>query len=312
MLLNNHQNSMTFRQKLETIVDKNNSLLCVGLDSNIGKLPQHLKSVKNPQFNFNKAIIDATCDLVCAYKPNTAFYEARGADGILDLKLTIDYLRKNYPQIVVILDAKRADIDNSNEGYVKFAFDYLGSDAITVHPYLGGEALKPFLDRKDKGIFILCRTTNLGAGEFQDLAILQEGVPSVHLPGAPKRHLEGEATKPTSEVEGLVKPLYQIVAEHVIRDWNYNGNCGLVVGATYPNKLQIVRRIVKDLPLLIPGIGFQGADIEKTVKFAVDKDGRNAIINSSRAVIFASSGTDFTQKSRVQADKLCGEINNWR
>lgn len=250
---------MTFRQKLDAIVLKNNSLLCVGLDSDRDKVPQA---------TFNKAIIDATHDLVCAFKPNTAFYESRGLPGIEALKLTCDYLREAYPEIPIIIDAKRADIGNTNEGYVKFIFDYLGADAVTLHPYLGGEALKPFLDRKEKGSIILCRTSNSGAGEFQD-------------------------------------SLYQQVAQHVAKKWNYNNNCGLVVGATYPTELAIVRRIVGDMPLLIPGIGAQGGDVEKTVKAGVDSTGKNAIINSSRGIIFA-------ENPREEALKLKDQMNQFR
>lgn len=277
---------MTFQQKLTNIVKKNNSLVCVGLDSEITKIPEYIQNGKHPQSTFNKAIIDATHDLVCAYKPNTAFYEARGKAGIEALKITCDYLKEKYPDIPIILDAKRADIGSTNEGYVKFAFDFLGADAITLHPYLGKESLKPFLDRKDKGLFILCRTSNPGAGEFQDIT-LDSGNQSIKL--------------------------YQYLAERVFKDWNYNGNCGLVVGATYPNELKIVRRIVGDgFPLLIPGVGTQGGDIEKTVKAGVDKDGSNAIINSSRAVIFASADSNFAEISRTEAIKLRDEINKFR
>ncbi|MEK7587401.1 MAG: orotidine-5'-phosphate decarboxylase, partial [Patescibacteria group bacterium] len=231
------------------------------------------------------AIIDATHDLVCAYKPNTAFYEARGVEGITELKMTCDYIREKYPDIALILDAKRADIGSTNEGYVKYAFDWLGADAITLHPYLGKEALKPFLDRKDKGCIILCRTSNPGAGEYQDLK-LDSGNQAIEL--------------------------YQRVAKNVANDWNYNGNCGLVVGATYPEELTIVRRIVGEMPILIPGIGAQGGDIEKTVKAGVDSGGKNAIINSSRAVIFAGNGSNFAQKARETALKLIKEINIYR
>ncbi len=272
---------MSFLDKLNKIIVKNNSLLCIGLDSDIDKIPKTIAEGEHPQSTFNKKIIDATCNLVCAYKPNTAFYESRGKAGIEALKMTCDFLHEKYPDVVIILDAKRADIGNTNEGYIKFAFDYLGADAITVHPYLGKEALKPFLERKDKGILILCRTSNVGAGEFQDL-----------------------------EMGG--KPLYQIIAEHIEKEWNYNGNCGLVVGATYPIELEIVRRIAGDIPILIPGIGVQGGDVEKTVKAGVDKNGQNAIINSSRGIIFASSGIDFAQAARIEAEKLMNEINKFR
>ncbi len=272
---------MNFQQKLDAIVVKNNSLLCVGLDSEMSKLPERIRTGPKPQATFNKAIIYATQDLVCAYKPNIAFYEARGTEGIEDLKNTCDFLRAHYPEIPIILDAKRADIGNTNEGYVSFIFDYLGADAVTLHPYLGREALKPFLDRKDKGCIILCRTSNPGSGEYQDL-----------------------------KIDG--KPLYQVVAERVGKEWNVNGNCALVVGATYPEELAAVRKLVPDMPLLIPGIGAQGGDIEKTVKAGVDSKGKNAMINASRSIIFASSGMDFAPKARAEAETLRNSINSYR
>jgi len=273
--------NMNFQSKISEISTENNSLLCIGLDSDINKIPFHIKGTDNPQYNFNKAIIEATYDLVCAYKPNSAFYEAQGEEGIRQLKQTVYFVKENYPKIPVILDAKRADIGNTNEGYVKFAFDHLGADAITLHPYLGKDALKPFLERRDKGLFILCRTSNSGAGEFQDL-----------------------------EIDG--KPLYQVIAAKVAKDWNYNGNCGLVVGATYPKELDIVRHIVGNIPILIPGIGAQGGDLEKTVQAGVDKTGLNALINSSRGIIFASTGVNFAEKAREEALKLKNLINKQR
>lgn len=271
----------SFREKLDAIVAKQNSLLCVGLDSDIGKVPAHILKVEHPQTTFNKAIVDATADLVCAFKPNMAFYESRGMPGFEAIKLTCDYIRETYPEIPIILDAKRADIGNTNEGYATFAFDYLGADAITLHPYLGREALSPFLERKDKGCIILCKTSNFQAGEFQDLP-----------------------------VDGA--PLYQVVAEHVAQEWNVNGNCALVVGATYPTELEIVRRIVGTMPILIPGVGAQGGDIEKTVRAGVDSSGKNAIINSSRGILFASSGSDFSEAAREEAKKLRDMINSYR
>lgn len=307
---------MTFQQKLNNAVKKSNSLVCVGLDSDISKIPEHIRNGEHPQSTFNKAVIDATYDLVCAYKPNTAFYEARGKAGIEALKITCDYIKEKYPEIPIILDAKRADIGNTNEGYVKFAFDYLGADAITLHPYLGKEALKPFLDQTDKGIFVLCRTSNPGSGEFQDLTISSTPPgrsPSGHLPGESDKDTSGVTRRGSPDGGGIEKSLYQVVAERVAKDWNYNGNCGLVIGATYPTDLEIVRRIVGDeFPLLIPGVGSQGGDIEKTVKAGVDKDGLNAIINSSRGIIFSSSDEDFAQKARENAKKLKLEINKYR
>lgn len=272
---------MIFKEKLIKISIKNNSLVCVGLDSDISKIPEKLKLSKHPQFVFNKAIIDATHDLVCAYKPNTAFYEAEGPEGITDLKMTFDYINEKYPEIPSILDAKRADIGNTNLGYIKFAFSYLKADSITLHPYLGKEALMPFLENHNKGIFILVRTSNPGADELQDI--------------------------PT---EG--RPLFQKLTENIVNNWNTFGNCGLVVGATYPTDLKIVRHMVADMPILIPGIGAQGGDIARTINAGVDKEGLNAIINSSRSIIFASSGADFDKKAYLETIKLRDEINKYR
>ncbi len=272
---------MTYYEKLETSVKKSNSLLCVGLDSDMAKLPERVGAGPKPQATFNKAIIYATQDIVCAYKLNTAFYESRGTEGIDDLKNTCDFLKAHYPEAVIIIDAKRGDIGNTNEGYAQFVFDYLGADAITLHPYLGREALKPFLDRKDKGCIILCKTSNPGSGELQDLKV-------------------GE------------KPLYQIVAENVTKDWNVYGNCSLVVGATYPEELTAVRSIAGDMPLLIPGVGAQGGDLEKTVKAGKDSKGSGAIIAVSRSIIFAGNGMDYAQKAREETIKLRDQINSFR
>jgi orotidine-5'-phosphate decarboxylase len=227
---------------------------------------------------FNKAIIDATHDLVCAYKPNSAFYEALGADGIIQLQQTVAYINETYPGIPVILDSKRADIGNTNDGYVKHSYDYLKVDAVTLHPYLGSEALQPFLDLNDKGAIILCRTSNPGSGEFQDLI-----------------------------VNG--KPLYQQVAATVAAEWNANNNCLLVVGGTYPDELKIVRDIVgPDMWFLVPGIGAQGGDVQKSMQAG----GKNLIINSSRGIIYAGNGDDYAQAARTEATKLRDEINQHR
>jgi len=272
---------MNVQEKLQKVVQKNHSLVCVGLDSDNDKLPHHLKSAKNPQFEFNKAIIDATHDLVCAYKPNSAFYEALAAKGIDQLKMTCDYIRSTYPDIFIILDAKRADIGSTNGGYVKFIFDYLGVDAVTIHPYLGSEALKPFLAREDKASIILCRTSNPGAGELQD--VIANG-----------------------------EPFYKVVAKKVVNDWNTHGNCMMVVGATYPEELAEVRKIAEDMTFLVPGIGAQGGDVEKTVKAGLNTQKAGMIINSSRGIIFASSGKDFAEKGRAETKKLRDEINKYR
>lgn len=258
---------MTFQQKLEKIVKKNNSLLCVGLDADSSK-------ISSGQFAFNKKIIDQTHDLVCAYKPNSAFYEAEGAKGIEELKKTCEYLREKYPEIVIILDAKRGDIGNTNEMYAKYAFDYLGADAITIHPYLGSEAIRPFLERVDKGIIILVRTSNPGAGEFQDLKV-----------GS--------------------KFLYEVVAERVAKFWNKNGNCLMVTGATYPKELSEIRKLAPKTTFLVPGVGAQGGDLEATLRAGLTKKGDGLIINSSRGIIFANN-------PREEAIKLKNLINSFR
>ncbi len=259
---------MNFIDKLNKAVNKNNSLLCVGLD------PVN-PPAGGPFFEFNKNIIDNTHQYVCAYKPNSAFYEGKGPKGIVELKKTVDYIKSKYANIPIILDAKRADIGNTNNGYVEFIYDYLGVDAVTLHPYLGKEALMPFLNRKDKGSIILCRTSNPGAGEFQDLK--------------------------TNNI-----PLYEYVAQKVTKDWNTNNNCLLVVGATYPTELKKVREIVgDDMWFLVPGIGAQGADVEKTVVSGQNSSGGGMIISSSRSIIFADN-------PKGEAVKLKEEINKFR
>lgn len=272
---------LTFQKKLDKIVKKNNSLLCIGLDSDFEKIPTYLKKEKNAVFKFNKAIIDKTHDLVCAYKPNSAFYEAYGADGIKQLKMTCDYLRKKYHDIIIILDAKRGDIGSTNEGYIKYVFDYLGVDGLTIQPYLGKESVLPFLALKDKGLIVLCRTSNPGAGEFQDL-----------------------------EINKI--PLYKIVAQRVLKLWNKNNNCLMVIGATYPKELAEIRKISGDMTFLVPGIGVQGADLEKTVKAGLNSRKAGMIINSSRGIIYASNGSDSAAKAREEATKLKDQINFYR
>lgn len=234
--------------------------LCVGLDPDIDKIPDAFKkgTIGETLLAFNTYILEETRESVCAYKPNSAFYEQYGAEGIEALKHTLERARGLAPDVPIILDAKRADIGNTNNGYVTFAFDYLGADAVTVHPYMGGESLEPFLSRSDKGIFVLCRTSNNGASEFQD-------------------------------AESGGKPLYLSVAESVARKWNANGNCGLVAGATFPEEMQIIRDAAPDLPLLIPGVGAQGGDLEASVHYGKNTEGKGMIIAIARAIIFSDS-----------------------
>lgn len=254
--------------------------VCVGLDSDYSKIPESVRraDVEATMFQFNRAIIEATHDVVGFYKPNIAFYEAQFIDGLRALKSTIDFIHSIAPSVPVILDFKRGDIDNTNNGYVQLAFDWLNADAVTVHPYLGAEAMQPFLGRSEKGIIVLCRTSNKGADEFQDQRL------------------------PFGK---LGTPLYQYVAHQVESKWNQNGNCGVVVGATYPNELQHVRQIVgHDMPILIPGIGAQGGDLEKTVAAGKNSRGQGMIINSSRGIIFASKEEDFANAARRETQKL--------
>ncbi len=229
---------------------------------------------------FNKAIIEATSDLVCAYKPNLAFYEALGNEGLDALKGTIKYIPDNIP---VIGDAKRGDIGNTAKAYARAIFDNFGFDAVTVSPYLGFDSIKPFIEYRDKGIFILCRTSNAGAVDFQSLR---------------------------SEMENSYRPLFEIVALKASQ-WNTYGNIGLVVGATYPEELKLIRNSHPDMPLLIPGVGAQGGDLASTVRYGIDARGEKAIINSSRQIIYASREKDFAQAARRAASSLREQINSY-
>jgi orotidine 5'-phosphate decarboxylase subfamily 2 len=267
---------MNFRKKLQEIVKENNSLLCVGLDIDSEKIPDFLfKSNDDPYFEFNKSIIDATKDIVCAYKLNMAFYEIFGADGFTLLEKTINYIPKN---ILIILDGKRNDIGNTAKKYAKAFFETFHADAATINPYLGKDGISPFLDYKEKCSFILCRTSNPSAGDFQDLNFAN-------------------------------KPLFSIVATK-IKEWNIFDNCGAVVGATYPNELKLIRKKLGDnVPLLIPGIGKQRGNIETTVKYGTNKKKEMAIINSSRGIIYAGDDEDFAESARDSAELLKNEIN---
>jgi orotidine-5'-phosphate decarboxylase len=262
---------MKFIDKLLEANRKNNSWLCIGLDPD----PELMPGVD--VLRFNKAIIEATSDLVCAYKPNLAFYEALGTEGLTILEKTIKHVPDDIP---VIADAKRGDIGNTAMAYARALFSVLGFDAATVNPYLGHDSIEPFVDYRDKGVFILCRTSNTGATDFQDL-----------------------------RTGGL--PLYEAVAQKA-QEWNIYGNIGLVVGATYPEELKKVRSICPEMPLLIPGIGAQGGDLASAVSYGVDAHGEKAIMNVSRQVLFASKGDDFAQAARNIAERIRNQINDYR
>lgn len=255
--------------------------LVVGLDTDPQRIPATVSPDAAPAdrvVEFNRRIVERTADLACAYKPNAAFFEALGADGFRALSETIAAIRRSAPGAAVILDAKRADIGSTNAGYVAAAFDQLGADAITVHPYLGGEALEPFLRREEKLVFVLARTSNPGAGEFQDL--VADGV-----------------------------PLYRHVARAVANRWNAAGNCGLVVGATYPDELRLAREDVPaGMPILIPGAGAQGGDVAAVVAANREAGSDAFLINASRSILYASSGEDFAEAARAAAESLDAEI----
>ena len=252
------------------------SLLCVGLDVNPARIPPHLMKGDDPIYRFNRSIIDATADLVLAYKPNLAFYEALGVEGWGILQRTLDYVPEG---ILKIGDGKRGDIGSTAEQYAKALFD-LGFDTVTVSPYLGWDSLKPFIKDEKRGVFVLCLTSNPSSRDFQYL--VSDG-----------------------------KPLYQRVAEMVV-GWNEKGNCGLVVGATHSEALEGIREVAPDLPFLIPGVGAQGGDLEAAVMTGTDANGEMAIINSSRGIIYASSGEDFGVAARREAETLRDGMNEIR
>ena len=255
----------TFVEKLLAASMTNKSLLCVGLDPDPALMP--IPDVAA----FNRTIIEATSDLVCAYKPNLAFYEALGMDGLMALRATVEAVPRYIP---IIGDAKRGDIGNTAVAYAKAMFEVWGFDAVTVHPYIGWDSIEPFARYRDRGVLILCRTSNPGQSDFQKL--------SVHGPS------------------GRQVPLYEQVAAKV-KEWDAYGNLGLVVGATHPDELRMVREICPDQPILIPGVGAQGGDLKQAVHLGTDKNGNNAIINSSRGIIYAGKGKDFAQAARAAA-----------
>lgn len=266
---------MNFIEKLAKASQKNRSLLCVGLDTDPALMPAGMSVLE-----FNKAIIDATADLVCAYKSNIAFYEAQGNSGLEALKRTRDYIGEDIP---VIIDAKRGDIGNTASAYARSLFDYYNFDATTASPYLGYDSLEPFIKYQDRGVFVLCRTSNPGAGDFQSLSCK-----------VGKGH----------------RMLFEVVAEKV-NSWNKSGNLGLVIGATYPEELKLIRQRYPEIPLLVPGVGAQGGELSLVVKYGVDKARQRTIINSSRQILYASKGKDFAAAARKAAQDIRDRINDF-
>ncbi len=272
-------NTRRFFDLLHSASAANDSLVCVGLDPEVERFPAQLQGRPRAILEFNRAIVDATADLACAYKPQIAHYAAVGAeDQLLD---TLRYIRERAPGVPVILDSKRGDIGSTAEKYAREAFERYGADAVTVNPYLGRDSAEPFLQYADKGIVVLCRTSNAGAREFQDL-----------------------------EIDG--RKLYQIVAEKVANEWNSRGNCLLVVGATYPEELADIRARTGDMTFLVPGVGAQGGDVDRAVRSGQTAAGGGLVINSSRGIIYAGSGEDFADAARRATLELRDAINRAR
>ncbi len=280
---------MNFMQALQDRWNSADSLVCVGLDPEPAKFPAQFANDPDAVFDFCRAIVDATAAYACAFKPQIAHFAALGAEDAL--RRLIAHIHAAHPGIPVILDSKRGDIGSTAQQYASEAFDRYAADAVTVNPYLGRDSLQPFLDRADKGVIILCRTSNPGAGDLQDLRV-ESG--------------SGAGRPPTS------RPLYQLVAEKAAREWNGNGNCALVVGATWPEQLREVRAIVGDVPFLVPGVGAQGGDVEAVVANAKTADGTGLVVSSSRAILYASSGDDFAVAAASSAKALRDEINRHR
>ena len=270
---------MSFFSDMNAAAVRKNSLVCVGLDPDFKKLPECVKSMAKPFFEFNKAIVDATKDLVSCYKPQAAYYAGCGRED--ELLETITYIHENAPGVPVILDVKRGDIGSTAEQYAKEAFERYQADAVTVNPYMGYDTLKPFLDYTEKGVIILCRTSNPNSGDLQSLVC-----------------------------DGM--PVYEHVARLVRDKWNAAGNAAIVVGATYPEELERLRKLCPELPFLVPGVGAQGGDVEKVVRYGCTSDGLGLMINSSRGIIFAGKDENFAEASRNAAIALRDQINSFR
>ena len=275
---------MTFMQSLQAAWQRNDSLVCVGLDPEPAKFPAHLRGDPDAIFAFCRAIVDATADVVCAFKPQIAHFAAHRAEDALER--LVAHIHAAHPGVPVILDAKRGDIGSTAQHYAQEAFVRYGADAVTVNPYLGRDSVQPFLDHADKGVILLCRTSNPGSRDLQELVV--------------------------SDASGGSRKLYQQVAELVANEWNGNRNCALVVGATWPEELADVRSRVGDVPLLVPGVGAQGGDVEAVVKNGRSADGTGLMISSSRAILYASNGEDFADAARTAAQALRDEINRHR
>ena len=271
---------MGFTEKLRARWDASNSLVCVGLDPDPAKFPDAFVDDEDALFGFCRDIVDATAEFACAFKPQIAYFAAYNS-GEAQLQRLIAHINAMHPDVPVILDAKRGDIGSTAEQYAVEAFDRFGADAVTLNPYMGRDSAQPFLQRGDRGCVFLCHTSNPGARDFQELDVGGE-------------------------------PLYQRIARTIADEWNADGNCSLVVGATFPEELKVIRGIVGDMPLLIPGIGAQGGDVEATVRNGKTADGSGLMINSSRGILYASSGAGYAEAAREAARELLDTINRYR
>lgn len=271
---------MSYLSRLENAWKIQKSFVCVGLDPHLNKLPPHLKDRKRPIFDFCKEIVDATAPFVSVFKPQIAYFSSQRSE--LDLEEIIAYIHEKYPQHLVILDAKRSDFEVTAEQYAAEAFDRYKADALTVVPFQGTDALRPYLERADKGIIILCKTSNQGSADFQDLIVGKGG-----------------------------EPLFQLIARKAVQDWNQNQNVSLVVGATFPEELKKVREIVGDMPLLVPGVGAQGGNMAESVRKGQNSKGGGLIISASRSIIYASSSEDFASAAAKVANQMKDDINQF-
>ena len=268
-----------FVARLYAAARRNDSLVCVGLDPELEKIPAHLRGLAQPVFEFNRQIIDATAEYACCFKPQFAHYAALGIED--QLLATIRHIHERHPGLPVILDSKRGDIGSTAAKYAQESFGRYGADAVTVNPYLGFDSIDPYLKWQDRGVIVLCRTSNPGARDFQDL-------------------------------ESGGRRLYRHVAERVARDWNAGGNCMLVIGATYPEELAEIRAVVGAMPFLVPGVGAQGGDVAAAVRAGRTADGLGMVLNSSRGIIYAGSGEGFAEAARAATRALRDEINRYR
>jgi orotidine-5'-phosphate decarboxylase len=273
---------MDFLEKLLAAERSNQSLLCVGLDPEPERLPTTLRNlpVEQAVIHFCRAIIEATAPYASAYKPNLAFFEVLGPAGLVAFQEVVRAIPAHIP---VLADAKRGDIGNTARNYAAAIFETYACDAVTVNPYLGYDAVEPFLAYHDKGVLLLCRTSNPGARDFQDLRV--------------------------QEADGSTSPLYEVVAKRV-QSWNGTGNCGLVVGATYPQELQSIRALCPTLPILVPGVGVQGGSVEAIVPVAVDAHGERAMISVSRAILYADAGPHYAEAAANAARTFRDQINH--